>query len=504
GDSTVAFTAVSCASRTFCEAWGGGNGGSPGPTVAERWNGTSWHLQAVPTSDAVPDSMSCASALFCEALTPTGGYRWNGSSWTAQATPSLGGGLTGVSCVSATFCEAVAENFNSAPGTLAAKWNGSAWTVQSISTPPAAASMMMAAVTCSSASACEAVGSFGLGTTNAAPRAVAESWNGHSWALQDAVTPPGATANSLRSVSCVSLTFCEAVGSFTDGTGTTGASMAEMWNGKSWKVQTMPGASFSVSCVSATFCEAVGPASAANWNGTTWTLQQRPGADVEPVAVSCATVTFCMAVDGFAQTAIWNGTAWSAGPTVTGFTSQGSPVESVSCVSASFCEAVGGGSGGDNAAVWNGTSWTAQPTPGPASSFLSAVSCPAVNSCEAVGSYADSSFHEAAFAEVWNGTTWAAQTIPNPSISRGTSLSAISCTSADSCTAVGSYQYSLIFLGHTLAEVWNGTTWSLRSTPSDPNAGLSGVSCGASGACTAVGQRLDEGLIPTTLIEVGD
>lgn len=499
---TVEFTAVSCASPTFCEAWGGGNGANPGPTVAERWNGTSWRLQGVPTSAAVPDSVSCPTPRFCDALGPTAGFVWNGSSWKAQPSPSLAGGLTSVSCVSATFCEAVAQSFN-APSNLAARWSGSAWTVQSVPSPPAAASMILTAVTCSSASSCEAVGSFATGTGNAVPRALAEHWDGHSWALQDAVAPRGATLNTLRSVSCASPTFCAAVGSFTDTTGST-ASMAEMWNGSSWKLRAMPGGSFSVSCVSATFCEAVGPQSAANWDGTTWTLQQFPGAAVQPDAVSCATATFCMAVNGFGQSATWDGTAWSAGPAVTGLSSQGSATESVSCVSASFCEAVGGGTGGENASVWDGTAWTAQPTPGPASSFLSAVSCPAVSSCEAVGSYNDSSFQEAAFAEVWDGTAWTSQTIPNPSISRGTSLNAIWCTSSTSCTAVGSYQYSFIQIGHTLGEVWNGTRWSLRSTPGGSNARLSGVSCGASGACTAVGQKPDEGMVPATLIELAD
>jgi hypothetical protein len=82
----------------------------------------------------------------------------------------------------------------------------------------------------------------------------------------------------------------------------------------------------------------------------------------------------------------------------------------------------------------------------------------------------------------------------------------VSCTSATSCTAVGSYQFSFLSLFNTLAEVWNGTTWSLQSTPNNLNAGsniLSGVSCGASDKCTAVGGTQDLGEIPTTLIETG-
>jgi hypothetical protein len=55
--------------------------------------------------------------------------------------------------------------------------------------------------------------------------------------------------------------------------------------------------------------------------------------------------------------------------------------------------------------------------------------------------------------------------------------------------------------------VWNGTAWSLQSSPNHPYAGqntFNGVSCGASLACTAVGVTTDLGQIPATLIETGD
>ncbi len=60
----------------------------------------------------------------------------------------------------------------------------------------------------------------------------------------------------------------------------------------------------------------------------------------------------------------------------------------------------------------------------------------------------------------------------------------------------------------SLADVWNGTSWAVQSTPSpgpadDPS--FTGVSCGAAGACTAVGSALDLGLsYNATLAEAGD
>jgi len=504
------FSAVSCTSATFCGAWGGGNPGAPGPAVAERWNGRSWRMQAVPSNAAV-NSVSCVSVTFCEAVGASGGEVWDGSHWNAQAIPSpASASLLGVSCTSPKFCEAVGA------GPSAAVWNGATWGVQSAPNPASATFTHLNAVSCAGATSCEAAGFFETAVTANNPKALAEAWNGHSWQLQHPVAPSGATYNTLASVSCVSTTFCEAVGTHFNSAGNQ-VNLAEMWNGASWQLQHVPnqtsqfvptsGSLFGVSCVAASFCEAVGVgaagADAEMWNGTSWQLQAIPGTSVQPMSVSCVTTSFCMEANGFGQVAIWNGSSWSAGPAVTGF----SQVSGVSCISASFCEVVGSGPTGDNAAAWNGTSWTAQATPGPVSAFLSGISCTAADSCEAVGSFANSSFQEATFAENWNGSAWAIQSIPNPLASQGSSLRAVWCSSASSCTAVGDYQYFGGSFSNTLAEVWDGSKWSLRSTPNHSYAAqniLNGVSCGASSVCTAVGQTQDIGGTEATLIETGD
>jgi hypothetical protein len=56
------------------------------------------------------------------------------------------------------------------------------------------------------ATSCEAAGYFEVTVTANNPKALTEEWNGHSWQLQHAVTPSGATYNTLASVSCVSTT----------------------------------------------------------------------------------------------------------------------------------------------------------------------------------------------------------------------------------------------------------------------------------------------------------
>jgi hypothetical protein len=85
-------------------------------------------------------------------------------------------------------------------------------------------------------------------------------------------------------------------------------------------------------------------------------------------------------------------------------------------------------------------------------------------------------------------------------------LVAVQCTSATFCAAVGMDE-GISVQSLTLAEVWNGTKWSIRPTPSNPEVsqnGLDGVSCVAGHGCTAVGATNDSGPFTATLIETGD
>ncbi len=518
--TVVRVGALSCASPSFCEA-GGDTAGFSSTTFAEQWNGTSWHLQALPGTAGVA-AVSCVSATFCESVGSGGGDLWNGSSWSAQTiagpTGSAFASLTGVSCVTAAFCEAAGQYQDSAGHafSLAATWNGASWAAQTPPNPATASATSLRDVSCAVVAACEAAGDFQAGTSNS-PVTLAEGWNGTAWQLQDAAAPPGAAANDLSAVSCVSAAFCEAVGARPDSSGAAAIALAEAWNGTTWQLQkTANPAQASngfrmslagVSCVSPGFCEAVGSSSgtsgggADQWNGTAWTLQAVPGGPL--AAVSCTSVSFCMAAGTDGHVDLWNGTSWSAQPSTAGFTS----LNSVSCTSPGSCEATGFGPAGDDAEGWNGTAWSAQATPPPAggsSVGLSAVSCTA-QSCEAVGNYFSSTFQQVTLAEVWNGTTWAAQRAPSPAASFGSSLAGVWCTAANSCTAVG--QYSGSTASPPYAVVWNGIAWHQRFPPDHPYAGqnaLSGVSCAASNACTAVGVTDNPGQIQQTLIETGD
>jgi hypothetical protein len=83
-------------------------------------------------------------------------------------------------------------------------------------------------------------------------------------------------------------------------------------------------------------------------------------------------------------------------------------------------------------------------------------------------------------------TGWKVQAVPLPSGTNG-KLFGVSCTSADSCIAVG--QYTKAKSDVMLAEHWNGRTWAVQATPSGSHAiaELVGVSCVSPATCTAVG-----------------
>jgi hypothetical protein len=538
--------AVSCTTSTACVAVGTyRNSSGVTALLAERWDGTSWHQETMPTqSDASLNgvscqasfcmavgqispggsglaeilsngtswssqvfspptgatsmefrAVSCVSSTFCEAVgeyTTSAGlirslaYEWNGTTWSIQSSPNQGSvptRLDGVSCVSTHFCQAV--DFY---GAMAELWNGTTWTAHSVPIPAGMRSPDLNAVSCASASMCEAGGSFPIGM---------ESWSGTAWVRQASVLPPGAVNNSLTGVSCTSPTDCEAVG-YVPGLP---VGLEEAWNGTSWTIQTRLASLpmfASVSCPTSTFCEAVGTTStgtaAAMWNGTAWVSQSTPGTSATFSSVSCPSTTFCVAV-GPSGAIAWNGTSWSGAA----LPQTGAAFAGVSCASATSCEAVGPGnsSGATFAAGWNGSAWTAQTVPAPAGAkivALKTVSCPAADACEAV---AESNV--GVYSVGRDGTAWTLQgSVPVPAGAASETISGLSCTSASDCTLVGHAAN-----GQALAEAWDGASWTIQdaASPAATSNSFSGVSCTSGGPCVAVGSYPDAGGYSTTLVE---
>jgi hypothetical protein len=282
-----------------------------------------------------------------------------------------------------------------------------------------------------------------------------------------------------------------------------------------------PGGSklYGMSCVSATDCAAVGSSNGSpgqplteSWNGTSWSVVPSPHKNKTHdvlEGVSCVSATDCTAV-GYAQantyaTLIesWNGTAWLLVPSPDQ-TGTNNVLYAVSCVSASDCTAVGGSV---RALIesWNGAAWSVVPSPDPGSlaDTLYGVSCVSASDCTAVGYYGNVGGHTRTLVESWNGTTWSVVSSPNKQ-GTGNVLEGVSCVSASDCTAAGARSSSSGVT--TLIESWNGTAWSVIPSPDKASANneLVGVSCAAANACTAVGDDAKISGPARTLIESWD
>ena len=126
-----------------------------------------------------------------------------------------------------------------------------------------------------------------------------------------------------------------------------------------------------------------------------------------------------------------------------------------------------------------------------ADSELTGVACPSSTLCFAVGFLSVSgSGMDKTLIERWDGTHWSVVTSPNPAGAKFSRLFAVACQSAVSCFAVGNQFFPTSRSGKTLIERWDGKVWAIVTSP-NPAAGwvdpqLSGVSCTAS-TCLAVG-----------------
>lgn len=361
-----------------------------------------------------------------------------------------------------------------------------------------------------------------------------------TWAGQSPVDPVGSTASGLSGTTCTSSTNCLAAGTYDPGTGIT-LPLIEKWNGTAWSQLTAAtppaghngAALVSVGCSSSTACTAVGNYYDANfdqwalvqrYNGTAWASQTffRPAGALGTSlsSVVCPSSTSCYAVgtyidaSGVSQplSASWNGTTWSqlTVPTVAGSTGTG--LSAIACTSTTVCTTVGSyldarGTPLPTSATLASGTWTlktvATPT-GAAATFLSGLSCTSSSACTTVGYATDSLGAVFAVAERFNGTTWAQQTLASPPAgSTGSALIGVSCTTSTHCSAVG-YYLDASSVQNTFGQGWNGTTWSLQSTPNPAGStggAVNGISCTSSTICESVGYFYDSSSVQRTLAQ---
>ena len=400
------------------------------------------------------------------------------------------------------------------PGGVASASSSGSWTTQASYPAPAGG---LRSVSCPGTAGCLAVGSNSIGGA----AAYSTTDGGSAWETVAAPLPPA--EYNLAAISCISMSSCQAVGEGSMSTGgTTGGAptgVALFYNGTAWTQETLPsgvGGLSGVSCVSATSCQAVGGAFtstggatggtlsgvALSFNGTAWTQETLPSGISDLTSISCVSATSCQAVGinlsstGGAPTGValsYNGTAWTQETLPSGV----GGLSGVSCVSATSCQAVGTsststGSTTGVALSFNGTAWTQETLPSGVGG-LSSISCVSATSCQAVGTSSTSTGSTTGVALSFNGTAWTQKTLP----SGVSDLSGVSCISATSCQAVGQGITSTGGIAGVVLS-FNGTAWTQETLPSGVS-DLSGVDCASTSACMALGATSADIVILTTI-----
>jgi hypothetical protein len=242
--------------------------------------------------------------------------------------------LLGVACVTRSFCTAVGvSTHSSAASTLVERWNGSGWKIIKSPNPVGATNSQLAAVSCTTATSCIAVGRTAL--TGGSDFTLVEHWDGARWRMVPSPNPAGSTYSVLSGISCPSRLECAAVG-YTISRKGRGAPLIERWNGRAWSIVPNPRANAaeltSVACPAADRCQASGFETGSSRLDRTFGER-------------------------------WNGRAWSVVPTVSAPGAASSQIASVACASASNCTAVGVGGDHGLAEHWDGSKWRAVKTP---------------------------------------------------------------------------------------------------------------------------------------------
>lgn len=330
------------------------------------------------------EGVSCTSAAACTvvgyyARSPIGGHelalaeRWDGTSWSVEHPPSpLGAELTSVSCTSPTACTAVGADNN---GLLAASWNGSTWVSQPVSMPASAAKAQfvnLVSVSCQSYNNCLALGTYLVAGDQQV--GFSERRTPSGWSL---LTEP---LGSLQAASCPEPDECLTVGSVSIGRAEYRrvAPIADRLSGKTWAKQTV-------------------------------TTPSAPSADL--LGLSCPSATMCAVVGSFGtdNAYVEDGSAmagiWTAGKLdlKAVSSSRSTLLNAVSCAAAASCLAVGQTAAGSLAELWDGSSWRGLPVP--TDKPMLAVSCPSATMCmaTAVGTVLK-----------WDGTSWSTEKTATP------------------------------------------------------------------------------------------
>lgn len=481
----------------------------PAEIVRSASSVPSWKLTKVfaPPIDGTA-AVTCVSASTCFRLDVVGlsgtalaSTTNGGASWSIAAMPngfSLFSANSGVgqetdtlSCPTATTCFALGQDQSTGASEWAVTTTAGPNAVWKLSKLPSSFNLSQSGVApsiaCSSASTCLAVAGA-PGQTGIAFRSTNA---GASWTLLVK------TAFPLKWLSCATTTTCAAVGT---------AHFFETSNGgTSWTTRTMPSNSSAtdvVSCGSVSACVASATSSNIVWSTANAGLAWHSASLAKTTRVnslSCGSASSCEAVGaGQNQPVLWHtangGTTWSAQvvPNVSnGFVSAFTPsdqVQVVFCRGASFCLSAGIAQarfisfyvfGFVIGTVNGGQKWAQQGQPQQLGS-IAAVSCRSATDCESASGSPTGAF----VGTVNSGATWTLQdeTIPET----GGRYADVSCSNTADCIAAGSIDTGPTSGMGALARTTDaGVHWSFTAVNSAFD--LSGVSCPSTTVCFAVG-----------------
>lgn len=325
--------------------------------------------------------------------------------------------------------------------------------------------------------------------------------------------------NFLTGVTGVSATNVWAVGYAY--TSTYPVTLAEKWNGSVWTTVATPSIPNTVlvfqgaDAISANDIWAVGqeqgttPAQIGqplteHWNGSAWTVVAQP-------ASLNNTGDFLYSVSGVATNDVWavgvgtnapliehwNGSAWSV--VTPADTIPSGTLYSVVALASNNVWAAGNYVPVNSNSIqtlvmhWNGSSWTQVASPNTSATendYLTGISGSSPTDIWSVG-FSNTSSGEATIATHWNGTAWSI--VSTPQLSNGGYFQSVAAVAANNVWAVGVQggQYS-----PPLIERWNGVAWNV--VPAQGLGPLSGVVAFTNGNAWAVGNKYDGS---TTMIE---
>ncbi len=304
-----------------------------------------------------------------------------------------------------------------------------------------------------------AVGSSSSSGDNGVEQALIEHWNGSQWSIVQGENPGQGWPYALNGVVALSSNNVWAVGYAGNDT------LIEHWNGNRWSIIDSPNVGTSYNILNAV---------AADSANDIWAVGLSSNKTINYTTSGGRTLHLAAQ-----QTLIehWDGSRWSVinspAPKLTELF-----LNAVAVVSANDIWAVGGIYNFVppytitwHALVehWNGSKWSIINTLDLSNDTLQGIAAVSSEDVWAVGTsgYNSSSGNGSrTLIEHWNGSKWSVIESPNNPNSDFNSLSGIAANSASDIWAVGSSPRTYPLQGQTLIEHWDGSKWTIISSPS--------------------------------------